>query len=181
MAHGDRRGDDPLDAQRVQRRGDADHVDDGVERADLVELDVGGVDAVDRALGLGQHGEDPVGHVPHGVGQVGGVEQGADRADRTVLVAVLIGDDVGPRRRDPAALDALERQGVAVDAETAEGAGDGVAVGAGIDEGAEQHVAGDPRRPVDVGDPRRRRCGPVTGASGRSRTPRRSRCRCRRR
>ncbi len=52
-------------------------------------------------------------------------------------------DDVGPRRGDPAALDALERQRVAVDAEPGERGGDGVAVGAGVDERAEQHVAGD--------------------------------------
>ncbi len=67
-----------LDAERVQRGGDADDVDDGVERADLVELDVGGVDAVDRALGLGQRCRTPGGRRPRtGVGEVGGVEQRA--------------------------------------------------------------------------------------------------------
>ena len=47
-----------VDAEVLEGGGDADDVDDGVERADLVELDLVGGDAVDLALGRGQRGDD---------------------------------------------------------------------------------------------------------------------------
>jgi hypothetical protein len=71
-----------------------------------------------------------------------------------VVVGIVgFGDDVGPCRRDPAALHRLERQRPPVEAEAGERGTDGLRVGAGVDERAEEHVAGDPGRRVDVGDP----------------------------
>ena len=69
-------GDDALDAEDVEGGGDADDVDDGVEGADLVQLDVGGIDAVDGALGLGRARRRRAAALARtGVGEVGGVEQ----------------------------------------------------------------------------------------------------------
>ena len=160
-----------------RRAADADDVDDGVDRADLVQLDVVGRDTVDGALGLGELGEDAVGARAHGVIQVAGARRSSTAPDRTVRVrAVLVRHDDGAGRGDPAPLGALERQRVAVEAEAVERAGDGLGVGAGVDQRAEQHVAGHARGAVDVGG-----ASLVTGTSGPPRRPRRSRCRCRRR
>jgi hypothetical protein len=65
----------------------------------------------------------------------------------------VVDHHVRPRRRDAAALDPLEPHGVAVDAEAAERGEHGIGVRAGVDERGEQHVAGHPRRAVDVRDP----------------------------
>ncbi len=151
---GDRSGDHLVDRQRLEGGGDADDVDDGVDGADLVELDIVGIDAVDRALGLGERVEHRLGTAAHAFGQVGAAEQLANVTGGPVLVAVpgSFDDDVRPRRRHAAALHTLERQRVAVDAEPGEGGEHGLAVGAGVDEGAEQHVAGDAGAALRVGD-----------------------------
>ena len=86
VAHRQRRGNDAVDAEGVQGRADADDVDDGVGRADLVELDIVGRDTVDGALGLGELGEDTVGALAHPVGQRGVGEQLPDDPDRPVRV-----------------------------------------------------------------------------------------------
>ena len=89
MAHRERRGNDAVDAEGVQRGADADDVDDGVGRADLVELDVVGRDTVDGALGVGERGEDTVGALAHPVGERGVGEQLPDRPHRAVRVRVV--------------------------------------------------------------------------------------------
>src|SRR4029079_11402747 len=132
-----------------------------VEGTDLVELDVGRVDPVDLTLGRGEGVEDPLRGGPHGAGEVGGGQQLGDHPGRAVRVVVVVvvavvvrglGDDVGPRGRDAAALDPFERHRPAVDPEPAEGGTHGLDIGAGIDQRAEEHVAGDAGRRVDVGD-----------------------------
>ncbi len=202
VAHRQRRSDDAVDAEGVQGRADADDVDDGVGRADLVELHIVGRDTVDGALGFGELGEDTVGALAHPVGERGVGEQLPDGPHRSVLVPVRgVGDD-GLGRGDPAPLGALERQRVAVQAEAVERRGDLGGVGAGVDQRAEQHVAGHPRGAVDVDDagshgsispmraterqrgsgcPRPAWPGNAMNviASGPLHTPRRSRCRCR--
>jgi hypothetical protein len=60
--------------------------------------------------------------------------------------------DHGAGGRDPAPLGALERQGVAADAEAVERGGDLRRGRSGVDEGAEQHVAGHAPGAVDVRD-----------------------------
>ena len=58
-----RAGLEPVDAQQVEPDRRADDVDDRVDRADLVEVDLRQVDAVDPGLGLAQPQEDPLGQV----------------------------------------------------------------------------------------------------------------------
>ena len=168
----DRAGDDTLDGQRVQRGGDPDDIDDRIERTDLVELHGIGVDAVHGAFGLGEHGEHVERHPAHRLGEVGFGQQLADHLRRPVRVMVVmhvvvrvhmvgvgvgvgvVHDDVGPRRGNAAALHPFERERVAIDAQTGQSGRDLVAVCAGVDERAEEHVAGHPGRALDVGDPR---------------------------
>ena len=52
-----RRRDDALDAERLERVHGADDVDDRIERADLVEVDLLERGAVNRRLGLAEPGE----------------------------------------------------------------------------------------------------------------------------
>ena len=49
-AEADRRAVDLIDVERLERCAHAHYVDDRVKRADLVQLDVGWVDAMNGAL-----------------------------------------------------------------------------------------------------------------------------------
>ena len=75
VADADRAAHDLVDAERLERGACADDVDDRVERADLVELDVGRIDAVHRPLDLGQSGEDRSCARAHPLGELSAVEQ----------------------------------------------------------------------------------------------------------
>ena len=79
-AERDRRGDDPGQPEVDDAGADADHVGDGVQGAHLVEVHVGGVDAVHPPLGLGQPLEDVVGQRAHVLVQPGLAEQPLDVA-----------------------------------------------------------------------------------------------------
>ena len=75
-----------------------------------------------------------------------------------VAVVMVVNDDIGPGGAHAAALDLLEHERVAVDAESADDRRDNVGVGAGIDERRHRHVAGHSRLAVEPGDPGHR-CG----------------------
>jgi uncharacterized Ntn-hydrolase superfamily protein len=64
-AGGDRRGDDALRIQVIQRRRGADDVDDGVDAPDLVEVDLVQPASVDLGLCLSELLEDPLGAFLH--------------------------------------------------------------------------------------------------------------------
>ena len=90
MADGDRAAPHLVDVERLEGRADADDVDDRVERADLVQFHVGGIDAVDGALDLAQPFEDGPRPPAHPLGQVGVVEQPQDLAQRPVPSSVVV-------------------------------------------------------------------------------------------
>ena len=159
---GDRTAPDLVDGERFQRCARTDHVDDRVEGTDLVQLDVVRIDAVDRSLDLGEAGEHRASPSSDALGEVGIVEQAEHVAGRSVCsvitgrslgLRVFVDDDVRPRGPDSAALDPLEQQGVAVDAEPADRLRDHVGIGARVDERGHRHVAGhaglavEPRHP----------------------------------
>ena len=77
-----------------------DDVDDGVEGADLVEVDRVGRHAVEAALRLGECGEDGQGAGADPVGQVGAGQQAAEVGERAVVVRVLrrVDDGAGGAR-----------------------------------------------------------------------------------
>jgi hypothetical protein len=140
-----------VDVEHLQCGGDAHDVDDGVEPAHLVEVDLLGRAAVQPPLDLGQRGErgerpggDPFRQpgLRHQAGDVGG---GADDGG-------LLGPDVGLGGGDAAPEHRLDLQLPAVHGKLAEQAADLVGVGPGVDERAERHVAGDPREAVEPGD-----------------------------
>ena len=58
-----RAGLEPVHAQQVEADRGADDVDDRVDRADFVEVDLGEVDAVNVRLGLAELQEDPLGQI----------------------------------------------------------------------------------------------------------------------
>ena len=99
-AQGHRGGEDAVDGQGVQRRGDPHDVGDGVECADLVEVHVLGIDAVHRALRAGQPGERVRGQRPHGRRQSRGGQQGADVPPGPVRLRVGADGDLGPGGAD---------------------------------------------------------------------------------
>ena len=81
-----RAGLEPVDAEQVEPDGRADDVDDRVDRADLVEVDLRQVDPVDRRLGLAELAEDPLGQLVLPGGQAALVD---DRLD-VVQVAMRV-------------------------------------------------------------------------------------------
>ena len=94
----------------------------------------------------------------------------------------LLGDDVDLGGGDAAAQHRLGVERPAADRQPLEQLADLVEVGAGVDERAERHVAGDAGEAVEPGDRAARRS--AIGASEDAQSgdaPRRSRCRCRRR
>ena len=67
-----------VDVEHLEGGAGADDVDDGVERADLVEVDLAGRSAVELPLDLGQRPEDGQGPVPEPVGQSGLLDEAGD-------------------------------------------------------------------------------------------------------
>ena len=85
---GDGRAGDLGDAEHLQTDAGAGDVDDGVDRADFVEMDAVGRGAVDLGLGVGQPAEDAFGGVAGAGGDVGGVEDADDVAQPALGVGV---------------------------------------------------------------------------------------------
>ena len=146
---GERRADDLVDAEVLECEGDAADVGDGVDRADLVEVDLVRRDAVDVALGLGEASERLVRACMGAGGEVGGVDELADGGP--VAMDVLVGgDDLDPGGADAVAL----RARVTMSTPSAsQPVADGRLRGARVEQRAEEHVAGDARDRVDVEQP----------------------------
>ena len=84
-AEGDGGGIELGDVEGVQAGGGGGDVDDGVDGADLVEVDLVGGGAVDFGFGFGEAGED----VDRGLldlgREVGGFDEGADVGEAAVV------------------------------------------------------------------------------------------------
>ena len=147
-----RRADDAVDAQVLQRERDAAHLADRVDGADLVEVHLLGIDVVDPRLGVGEPPERLLRALARPLRQARGVDQRADRAPVALRLpwrgvdGRVRGADRVPRHRLGAQLEPL-------DAEPGQPGADPLRVGAGVQERAEQHVAGDPGHAVEVEDP----------------------------
>ena len=98
----DHRAVHDVDVEHLERGAGADDIDDGVEAADLVEVDLLGRPAVEAPLGLGEGGEDGEGTASDAIGQPSLFDEGGDVGggahDRG-----LVGVDVGLGRADAAA------------------------------------------------------------------------------
>ena len=125
----------------TRARGDADDVDDGVEGADLVELDVLRIDAVDGALDLGE--APNVARARSRTRSAGRPRSGASisrqvrrgRGPPSATTTAGSRTTAAPRRRRRATTPGTASPPIA--------AAPSAKVGAGVEEGAEQHVAGD--------------------------------------
>ena len=151
--------------------------------ADLVEVDLGRRPAVEPALHLGQPGEGGQRPLAGPVGQAGLGDQPDDVGVGAHHLGVgRVHPDVGARQPGPQ--DRLGLEGPAADGQGDQLAFDQGQVGAGVDQAAEGHVAGDAGEAVPPGDGRHDRPGCLTAdprgpGCGRRRRRHRSRCRCR--
>ena len=148
----DHRAVHDVDVEHLERRAGADDIDDGVEAADLVEVDLLGRPAVEASLGLGEGGEDGEGAAADAIGEPGLLDQGRDVGGRA-HDRRLVGVDVGLGRADAAAEHGLRLEAPAVHGEALDHGADLVDVGARVDERAEGHVAGDAGEAVEPGEP----------------------------
>ncbi len=137
-----RTGVDLLDAEQFEGGAGTDHVDDGVDAPDFVEVHALGWAAVEMALGPGQHLERGQRPLADAVGQAclfdhaGDVGRGAHHRAR-------LGMDVDLRSGDAGAHDRLGLQAPPTDREPLTQRAHLVDVGTGVDERAERHVPGD--------------------------------------
>ena len=158
------RGEPAIDAEGFGSGGGADDVDDGVDCADLVEVDLFDGDGMDDGFGLAEKLEGAAGAGFYGVGERGGgddLEDGGEVAVGGVCLGVwglgvggwgeFGGEDVDFGAGDAAADDFAGLEARA-DVESGgglfkEGEGD-----ASVDERAEEHVATDAGEAVEVCD-----------------------------
>ncbi|MDZ7733551.1 MAG: hypothetical protein U5R31_11070 [Acidimicrobiia bacterium] len=142
---------DLVDVEDLQRGAGADHVDDGVDAADLVEVDLLGRPPVQPPLGFGQGGERGERTRPDALGQPGLLDEPGDvrsRANhrgRFRPDVDLGGTDATPEHR-------LGLEAPTGDGEPATDLTHLVEVGTGVDQRAHGHVAGDPREAVEPGE-----------------------------
>ena len=146
-----RRALDAVDAQVLEREGDAAHLADGVDGADLVEVHLLGIHVVDAGLGVGEPAEGLLRPLARPLGQARGVDQRADRAPVALRLAGR-GSDRGVRGADRVPADALRAQLEPLDGEPGQPVADHVRIGAGVEQRAQQHVAGDAGHAVEVED-----------------------------
>ncbi len=147
---------DGVDAEHVECRTGAHHVDDCVEAADLVEFDVVNDHPVDFRFGFTECAEHRERPRLHAIGYIGRVDERDDVAVRAVgdvimmvVIVMVMFDDDGMRRGDAAAIDPVGRQRPSIDIQTRHDVGDCGGVGTGVDERTEQHVPRDTRRAVE--------------------------------
>ena len=144
-AHGSRadrdRGDDDLGGRQVHEPGaHADHVGDRVERADLVEVHVERVVAVDRTLGDREPFEDMERQVAHLVVERRLQQQGPDVAPGPVVLRV-VDVDVHAGGREAVAGDGLHAQRDRLGGHRVDRVLDQLDRHASADQRAEHHVA----------------------------------------
>ena len=173
-----RRGDDAIGAEPLEREDAADDVHDRVERAHFVQVDVFDRHLVDVGLDGREAADQRDGAIARRRRERRPGDQPLDPGDvpvrmvlrgATVLVAAfaLVSMDLPvlrrrhragrdplvehpPRRRDAGPQHARRRDVVVVEAEAAEGRAHGVQRDAGVEAGAEQHVARDAGEAIEI-------------------------------
>ena len=144
-----------LDAELPPRLAGPDHVGQGVQRPDLVEVDLVGRDPVGRALRVGEAAEDRQRQVDRAPGdlRMGArvLEHRPDRGPGAVRRVVDQHLHVDLHRALPAAVHVGAHEAHRVRDQRVEHPLDAREVRAGVDERGQQHVAGDPGGRVDKG------------------------------
>ena len=149
---GERRAGDTVDAEVVDELRRAADVEQRVRRAELVEVDAVGLDAVGPGFGRGEPGEGVESDCAGRLGERRGLERAPDRApaavDAVLAAAKLDVESAGAPALDPADddLDPGEAEGVRKSL-------DPRPVAAGVEQGGDEHVAGEPADAVEVREP----------------------------
>ena len=138
-----------LHPQRHQGRARPDHVGDRVQRTHLVEVHGIRLDPVDATLGVRQPAEGRQGPGPHPVVQTGLLQRRPDR--RPVPVRRVLHQHPDTRLRGPLATadDRLGLERHRARRHRVDGPLHGAGVGPGVEQGPEEHVAGDPGGDVE--------------------------------
>ncbi len=135
-------------AEVEPRRERTDDIDDRIDRAHLVEVDVVDVDPVHGGLGDRETSERGASTVAHRLGERGGADHRVDR--RPAPVVVVIGGGDGDRGGGDAPAGGQGRvEGPLGQADRADEVADHVELGTEVDERGEEHVAGDADGRVD--------------------------------
>ena len=141
---------EPIDSEQIEADRRTHDVDDRIDGADLVKVNLGQVDPVHARLGLAQLHEDPLGQVFLARREDALVD---DRLDMVpVAMGVLVRrDDLRIGRPESAPAHGLERE-LARQAQARHGLLDGPAIDAGIDQGRQGHVAGNAAETIEIAD-----------------------------
>ena len=145
------RANDSFDAEQVEADRRADDVGDGIDGADFVEVHLLDRAAVDLGLGLGQLLEDAFGQIFLAGSERAAVDHGRDVVQVAVFVLGLVLDrDL--RGAEAFLFDFRADESAAGEAQGIDAGLDGGEFGAGVDEGAERHVAADSARTIEIGN-----------------------------
>ncbi len=150
----ERRRHDAVGAEPLQGVHGADDVDDGVEGADFMEVDLLDRHVVNRGLGFRQALEQCLRAIASGRRQCRLVDQLEDPGEvpmRMRIGPAVFADDK-LRRRDPRPEHALRADLVAGDGEASERGLQPVERQAGVEQRAEHHVARDAGEAVEIQD-----------------------------
>ena len=155
---GNRAGRDRAHSEQLEGGGGADDVHDGVVTSDLVEVHLRRRPTMEPALDLGEQRERGDGAIAHTVGEPRLLED-AHHVGEGPDDAVAAHLDDRPGGGDAVAKHGLEFERPSADREPVEQAFQLAKIGAGVDEAAQRHVAGDTGEAVEPGDPTAGRAG----------------------
>ena len=151
IAHDDRPAIHLVDAEQLQSPHGADHVENRIDRAHLVQMHFLRTDAVDLALGFRDRREGRIGALAYDVGYTRGRDHLADLLD--VPPVRLRGNfEIDFRARDPGAQHALDAHLHAVEPEPRRERAQPLGIESDLEERSEHHVAGNAGERVDDRD-----------------------------
>ena len=153
-ADGDWTGPHLVDVEELQGGAGADDVDDGVEGAHLVEVDLVRWDAMETPFDLGERREHRQRSALDPWRERAAGENLTQLGERARMVHILRSVDRGAGRPQASALHRLGPQLPAGQTETVEDGPNLIDWGAGIEQCAQRHVAGDAGEAVEPGDHR---------------------------
>lgn len=148
-AESDRPAAEPCEPEVIDSGAHPDDVGDGVPRPDLVEVHLLRVDAVRAALRGRERAEHRQRRRAHRLGQVGAREHRADGRPVAVVLVLDEHDHVQLRRAQAGAADLAELQPDRVGQHRLDGGDHRLQARAGVQQGGEQHVAGQAVAGVD--------------------------------
>ena len=139
-----------VDPQQFERCCRADHVDDRVVAADLVEVDLVDGASVETGFHLSQHSERGQRPGRHPFGQTRLFHHSDDVGMGAHHDVVMDGHD-GPARGDPAPQDRLDVEPPSAKRQALQQRHYLVQIGTSVDQAAKRHVPGDPGEAVEPG------------------------------